>query len=399
MFKSLPFLYTLLFSFSGWCQSGPLIAPPGPLVVPIYSRIPLDSLHKQQMIQSLNGLLSQLSGANKDNAFVQPEYLPETSDLLDQIRGMGDPLPGRKESCRCYLTNVNQLDSTDYLVQFAYLSLQDTTPLLRASFKLVAHQAGDRYAFSSPLRRNTTGWKVRKVGDFTFYYTDYPFNESLLSAYVRKAQEFDRKLHAPSYQTVFYCCRSFEEALEALGCDYKLDYNGVSSENLSAFERQTSLHVLGGSGPAQFDHHDLWHDRLHAVVPVSTINRPIDEACAYLYGGSWGLSWEEVFRQFKTYMGDNRDWLTAFTENRNFAQPNQNHLYVSYVITALLVKKIEREKGFHAVLQFLTCGKYQRDNENYFQALNTIVGIDRSNFNSIIQELVDSEIKSVSLSS
>ncbi|HXB33016.1 MAG TPA: hypothetical protein VNV35_06330 [Puia sp.] len=392
MFKSLPFLWTLLFSLSGWCQSEPLI-------VPIYSRIPLDSLHKQQMIRSLNGLLSQLSGANKDNSFVQAEYLPETSDLLDEIRGMSDPLPGRKESCRCYLTNVNPLDSTDYLVQFAYLSLQDTTPLLRASFKLVAHQAGDRYAFSSPLRRNTTGWKVRKIGDFTFYYTDYPFNESLLGDYVRKAQEFDRKLHAPSYQTVFYCCRSFQEGLEALGCDYKMDYNGISTGNLSAFEQQISLHVLGGNGPAQFDHHDLWHDRLHAVVPVSTINRPIDEACAYLYGGSWGLSWEVVFRQFKTYMGDNRDWLTAFAQNRNFAQPNQNHLYVSYVITALLVKKIEKEKGFPAVLQFLTCGKYQPDNENYFQALDKIGGINRSNFNSIVQELVDSEMKSVSLSS
>jgi hypothetical protein len=44
----------------------------------------------------LNGFLSQLSGPNKDNAFVQPEYLSETSDLPDEIRGMGDPLPGKK---------------------------------------------------------------------------------------------------------------------------------------------------------------------------------------------------------------------------------------------------------------------------------------------------------------
>jgi hypothetical protein len=382
MFKSFLFLCALLFPLSGWCQSGPLI-------VSTYARIPLDSLHKQQMIQSLNGLLGQISGANKDNSFVQAEYLPETSDLLDEIRRMGDPLPGRKEPCPCYLTNVNQLDSADYLVQFSYLSRQDSTPLLRASFKLLAHQAGDRFAFSSPLRRNVTGWKVRQMGDFTFYYTDYPFNESLLDAYIRKAKEFDRKLHAPEYQTVFYCCRSFQEALEALGCDYKLDYNGISSGNLSAFENQISLHVLGGNGPAQFDHHDLWHDRLHAAVPVSTINRPIDEACAYLYGGSWGLSWEEVYRQFKNYMGDNRDWLTAFTENKNFAPADQNHLYVSYVITALLVKKIEKEKGFAAVREFLTCGKYQRDNENYFQALDKIIGVNRTNFNVSVQQLVD----------
>jgi hypothetical protein len=256
----------------------------------------------------------------------------------------------------------------------------------------LAHQAGDRFAFSSPLRRNTAGWKVRKDGDFTFYYTDYPFNESLLADYVRKAKEFDRKLKAQAYQTKFYCCTTFPEALEALGVDYKLDYNGISTENLSAFEQRVSLHVLGGNGPAQFDHHDLWHDRLHAVVPVSTINRPIDEACAYLYGGSWGLSWEEVFRQFRSYVGDNRDWLTAFSENRNFAQPNQSHLYVSYVITALLIKKIEKEKGFPAVLQFLTCGKYQKDNENYFAALDQIIGVNRVNFNSTVEQLFEAQL-------
>jgi hypothetical protein len=392
MLKPSLLLCALSFSLSSWCQSGSSIASSGPLIVPVYARIPLDSSHKQQMIQSLNGLLSQLSGANKDNAFVQPEYLPETSDLLDEIRGMGNPLPGKKQPCRCYLTNVNQLDSVDYLIQFAYLGLEDTMPLLRASFRLLAHQTGDRFAFSSPLRRNVIGWKVRTVGDFTFYYTDYPFNESLLADYVAKAKEFDRKLHAPAYPTIFYCCRTFQEALEALGVDYKLDYNGISTDNLSAFERNTSLHVLGGNAPAQFDHHDLWHDRLHAVIPVSTINRPIDEACAYLYGGSWGLSWEEVFRQFKTYMGSNHDWLTAFAANANFAQPNQNHLFVSYVITALLVKKIEMEKGFPAVLQFLTCGKYQRDNANYFQALDTIIGINRSNFNATVEQLVESQL-------
>ena len=115
-------------------------------------------------------------------------------------------------------------------------------------------------------------------------------------------------------------------------------------------------------------------------------------ACAYLYGGSWGLTWEEVFRQFKTYMGDNRDWLTAFTENKNFAQPNQNHLYVSYVITALLAKKIEEEKGFPVLIQFLTCGRYQADNENYFQALDKIIGVNRSNFNVTIEKLVEAQL-------
>src|SRR5579863_957183 len=95
-------LSLFLFSSSAWSQQEPVI-------VPDYARIPMDSLRKQQMVTSLNGLLSQLAGTNKDNAYVQAEYLPETSDLLDEIRGMGNPLPGRKDPCLCYLTNVNPL--------------------------------------------------------------------------------------------------------------------------------------------------------------------------------------------------------------------------------------------------------------------------------------------------
>lgn len=339
----------------------------------------------------MNGLIEQLPGPDRDNRFVDSAFVPETADLLDEMRGMDSSGLDRPRWFRCYLTNVSGIDSADYFVQLAYLRIADSTPILRASFKLIAHRVGERFLFSSPLQRNTANWHVRKTGYFYFYYIDYPFNESQIAEYIEKAGEFDRKLGIPPYLTKFYCCTTLQEALEVLGVGYKLDYSGVGSESLTAFGPGVALHVIGGTAPTIFDLHDLWHDRLHAAIPVATINRPIDEGCAYLYGGSWGLSWEEIFRQFKTFMGDNKEWLTAFTENKNFAQPNQNHLYVDYVINALLAKKIEKEKGFHAVVEWLTCGKYQKDNDNYFQSLYRIIGINRSNFNDRVEELVTAE--------
>jgi hypothetical protein len=90
-------------------------------------------------------------------------------------------------------------------------------------------------------------------------------------------------------------------------------------------------------------------------------------------------------------MGDNMDWLTAFTENKNFAPTQQYHLYVSYVINALLAQKMEKEKGFPAVMEFLSCGKYEAGNDNYFRALEKITGINRSNFNANVEKLVEDE--------
>ncbi len=378
-------LFALLFALGSTLKC---CAQSEAIFVPSFIRTPLDSVQKGQLLKSLNGLLEQLPGPDKDNRFVDPPFLPETADLLDEMRGMDKKGTDR---FHCYLINVGGIDSADYYVQLAYLRTADSTPILRASFKLIAHRVGEGFLFSSPLLRNAATWHVRKTGYFYFYYTDYPFSESQIAAYIEKAGEFDLKLGVQAYLTKFYCCATLPEALEALGVDYKLDYSGIGSENLTASGPGVSLHVIGGTDVMVFDLHDLWHDRLHAAIPVATINRPIDEGCAYLYGGSWGLSWEEIFRQFKTLMGGEKDWLTAFTENKNFAQPNKNHLYVDYVINALLAKKIEKEKGFRSVLEWLACGKYQKDNDNYFQALDRIIGINRANFNANVEQLVVAE--------
>ena len=52
---------------------------------------------------------------------------------------------------------------------------------------------------------------------------------------------------------------------------------------------------------SRFDPHDLWHERLRLVMKSEVINRPVDEGCAYLYGGSWGYTWQEIITKFKKY--------------------------------------------------------------------------------------------------
>lgn len=62
-----------------------------------------------------------------------------------------------------------------------------------------------------------------------------------------------------------------------------------------------------------------------------------------------------------------------------------------YVTNALLVQKIEKEKGFASVLEFVSCGKYTKDNENYFKSLEKLTGITKANYNSQIWELINTQ--------
>lgn len=201
-------------------------AQPPAVTVPSFLRTPLDSIRKMELVRSLDSLIGRLAGPDGDNRFVDPDQLVETYDLLDEIRGMDIVAPGRPDRYRCYLTNVAAVDSANWLVQFAYLRMVDSTPVPCASFRLLAHSVGEGFLFSSALKRNTATWHVRKTGNFSFHYFDYAFNESLIRTYMTKAREFDRKLGAPPGRMEFYCCKTLPEAMQVLGVDYKLDYAG-----------------------------------------------------------------------------------------------------------------------------------------------------------------------------
>jgi hypothetical protein len=119
------------------------------------------------------------------------------------------------------------------------------------------------------------------------------------------------------------------------------------------------------------------------------INRPVDEGCAYLYGGSWGYTWKEIITKFKKYAGENpkADWVTLYTENKIF-DGKEKPMYVPYFLNALIAQKIEMEKGFPAVLELLGCGKREKGDENYFKVLEMITGITKANFNNSMSELI-----------
>lgn len=373
--------YTLLgILFSVACYSQ--------VTVPKYVKLPADST---RLIKSLNGFLEQLAKPDKDNTFVLKENLLSTAALMDEMKGMTDAGADKKGVYKCYLTNVVEPDSSWCIIQLAYMGTDGGNAVLNASFKLIAQKQGEGYYFSSPLKRNTLTWRVTKMGSF-IVYRNTAGKVPYLDLYIKKAIEFDKKLHAQNYTTEIYYCDNFSDALALFGVDYKQDYNSLAHIHNSTFEGGNNLHFIGALPNEEyaFDQHDLWHNRLHHVISTDIINRPMDEATAYLYGGSWSLSWPEIFKRFKAFVGTDHDWLTILNSHKVF-NGAKAPLYTDYVIEALIAQKLEKEKGFPAVLELLSCGKKQADNANFFTALEKIAGISKANFNAEVEKLVEAE--------
>lgn len=347
------------------------------------------------LMKSLQGFLMLKDKPTRENPYVLKEHLPETAALLDEMKNAGQSA-GLKENnfYQPQLINVTALADGTLMLQLAYMGSIHNTPLLHAVYRLMAKQQDGKFYFYSPLKRETTGWKIRNVGNITCHYKDSVKLEDI-QAYQKTLNYYDTRLKVPAHPVEFYYCKDFPEVLQILGVDYKAEYNGIKSNVLSARENNTDL-VLNGwyDTPHRFDPHDLFHERLRLVMDKDIINRPVDEGCAYLYGGSWGYTWREIKAHFKKYLdaNPNPDWLALYSPITNF-EAGQKPLKVAYVLNALIAQKLEKEKGMPAVMELLGCGKWEPDDANYFRALQKLTGISKAEFNVRMGELVRAEFK------
>lgn len=376
------FAATFLLIFSAiFCSAQSVIIPNG-------TRLPGDTMIKNQLINSLNGFLAQKEQPAKENKFVLKEHLPETVALLDAMKGI-ERSPKANDFFKPYILSIVKLDDKNFLIQLAYQGVSDNMPVLQASFKLLAEKQGDQFYFSSPLKPNTISWKSKKVKNITCLYKDM-LNDEDVKAYAETSEFYDRKLNISLLPTQVYYCHDFPEALQIIGIDYYALYNGIKDDLLTTDENGMHLVINGwNSEKHRFDPHDMWHDKLRMVMNNDVINRPVDEGCAYLYGGSWGYTWSEIITRFKKYAAanPNADWLNGYIDSKNFEE-GEKPLRIPYVLNALIAQKIEKGKGFSSVMELLACGKREKGDENYFKALEKVSGISKSNFNAAMWELI-----------
>lgn len=356
--------------------------------------LPKDSITSKSLTVSLNEFLLAAQKSNVENKFVFEKEKIETFPLLDELRGIEKSGKFKDDNFyKPYLTNVVLLDDNSYLIQVSYIGTNEKTTFLRASFEFIAHKTDSHFKFSSPLLKNTKNWKVEKAGKNIFHYQN-TINKTKVKEFTKLTTLFDTKLKVTNIQSDYYLCENFVDLQKCIGIDYKSDYNGETENVCSSSMGNRNLVVMGNNNATfnEFDPHDLFHDRLSLVISRDKINKPVDEGCAYLYGGSWGFSWKEIFKAFKEQIASNpnTNWMEIKEKPLSFKTgkfPNQ----ADYIVNALLIQKIEKEKGFAGVWELLNIGPFEKGNEKYYQTLKKLTGITKANYNEKIWELLNNE--------
>jgi len=351
--------------------------------------MPKDSLQSVKLLSNLNEFIHELEPNNKR---IDKNYRISTLALMDDFNGVQKSVKFNDDDFyKPYLNNIVSLSDSTFLVQLSYIGVNNNIPIRRASFDLVAYQNGSgEYTFSSPLSINTKSWKTKEIENLTVCYKE-DLNEESVQAFINKQHEFNKKLGITSNRYLIYCCSNSMEAQKVLGLSNKSDYNGRSNMSMSYNYNDTTIMVTNIFGDSfdHFDAHDLFHWCAAKAVNSETYNHYMVCAGGYVYGGSWGLSWDEIKEKFKTKMlnSSETDWLKLYVERYNFGDSQSKHLLVTQFINALIIEQIEKEKGFSGVMELLNSGNFRKDRVSFFKELDRITGINESNFNTEVKQL------------
>lgn len=250
-----------------------------------------------------------------------------------------------------------------------------------------------RSPFLHYFLKNTKTWKTKKIGNNIFHYKN-TINIDKVNEFCKLTSTIDKKLKSINKIIDYYCCDNLIELEKLIGVEYKVDYNGRRESVWSSSYDNRKLIVFGNNNSNfdVFDPHYLFHDRLSLVIPRNKVNKPVDEGCAYLNGGSWGLSWKEILKAFKEQIANNKsvDWTDIKETPVKFKTGNYTNP-ANYIVNAILVKKIEKKKGFSEVWELLNVGPFEKGNEKYYQTLEKLTEITKANYNNNDWELINNE--------
>ncbi len=359
-------------------------------------KLPKDSIERKNLIESLDHFLQDTTIYGR---FVKPEAKEETAILLSEIKDV-QKRHKQEDNIKPYLTNLIPIGKTDYMLELSFMGIKNEQPTLHAIVNFMATPKDKAFLFSSPLQYNTKGWHNIKDGYLTAFYQDKT-DKSYAQQRMKYIKQFDEMLGGAWTTTNYYCraCNNMSDLLRLMGIIYSELYSGENWIMIDFFNKKHNFCFY----PKRFfesgiiDPHDTFHSRAYSVIPQEKRNRFMICGCAYIYCGSWLISWQDIQKRFKEAIDykNEKDWLQLYFERYNFGVSKKRHLLVTQFVNALIIQKVEKEQGFSAVKKLLASGNMYKNRDEFFQILEKVTGINEQNFNKKVSKLIDDAMEKI----
>lgn len=346
-----------------------------------------DSL-TNQIIVSFDKLLLSIDNGQLDTMLIDTENKELNRNFFTYLKGVE-----RKDTIPKYfqgqLINLYPVENDRYLFTVLY-SKNDEIGRIST---FLARKSDREMVFSSPLKYYTRHWKKEIIGTITFFYQD-TIDRKRAGLFNQKNITIAQKLNLPARDWDMYMCGNFQEVLQLQGYDYDYRQNGKVNSGY-IMDPKTLFSCMNDE--------DFSHDVLH--IYASAIRGKVRNAVgecglAYYWGNAYHLGknnekapgLEELVPALREYLQSQNDMtlLELFDKSPNvLAEYGYPHpIQVNRVIAGVICREVERQKGIEGIVELLKCG---RGNDNFFKATESLIGINRENFDKEVYKLVFAE--------
>jgi hypothetical protein len=244
----------------------------------------------------------------------------------------------------------------------------------------------DSIRFTIPLMQQTKDWRVKKIGNITYFYKS-KVDEAIAKQFDRRNSIIANKLGLVPAKLTFYVTDNYQEIITLLGYLYDRDSNGSFRDGYGPHNNV----IFAIQGNADFSH-DVFHfysKKLH-----KNRNWITEEGLAYYWGNAYYtdskkqmIEHPQLVEELKTYLKNNptQSIYELFEKNTKIFNHMATEISVRSTISGILMKEIENKKGVSGLKQMIECGKGL---DPFMIELNKLLGIDKGNFNEEIKKLL-----------
>ena len=333
----------------------------------------------------LDTLFAQINRGKVDPSLLDPRHAELTADILVSLKGLTDG----DSVCAAYgvqLINCYPTGADGWLLSLAWSGVDHQGGVvLKTVFTVMLGGSG---VFCVPVEYLTRSWATTVVGNVT-YHSPRPINLERARLFDRKNTVIAGRLGVPPSRLQFYICGDYQEALALLGYTYDIKSNGVTRRGAGVIAN-TIFSVVNNEDFS----HDLFHDYSYRVRTARR-NSAAEEGIAYSWGNAYYVDDRGETITMAELVPDLRRWVAAhagvgllelFREGGVGFSLLAPEVSARNTIAALLSDEVEREKGVAGIRQLINCGA---GDDNYFVALNELIGVNPANFDATVRALLD----------
>jgi hypothetical protein len=344
-------------------------------------KLPTDSFIKSGLIKSIEQFLRDKNQDLSTSSVVDKEHYKQYRDFFDIYINIEKSKKYNDTSFyKCYLTNVVLQPDHSYQISLAFYGISPNKEVInRLRTTMIAKKEKDFFKFYCPFETNVRLWKSRKIGNITFFYKEH-FDKKIARDFEQYNSSIATKLKIEPIQFKYYKCKDVQEMYYLMGIDYDLSRNG--DVRSGSFDLKNKV-FLSGTNTEQYKH-DLTHTYFALKFPNKVRNWTAEEGYNVYTTDFWGETTEQNFQYLKDFIkaNPNTTLLSAFEKNVYLKYP----IPIKYPLSALIMRKVEREYGFEKVLALIDCGE---SDELFLKKLKEITGITKE----MLEEVFKTELQ------